>query len=89
MSKKIFINNLNSFVPQAVFNELRNDITEDGEKNDDANVIFGTYIDRDSSDKPDGITKMLKVTTPSMIFEFSKTVSYIEVQTQTYHEVPQ
>ena len=62
MSKKIFINNLNSYVSQAIFNELRNDITEDGEKNEDANLIFGTYMDRDSSDKPEGINKMLKVT---------------------------
>jgi N-acetylneuraminic acid mutarotase len=48
-------------VAQAIFNELRNDIGEDGEKNEDSNNIFATYIDRDSSDKPDGVTKMLKV----------------------------
>jgi hypothetical protein len=48
-------------VSQAIFNELRNDIGEDGERNPDANVIFGTYIDKDSSIKPDGIKKMLKV----------------------------
>jgi len=63
MSKRIFINNLNTFVAQAIFNELRNDISEEGEKNPDSNVIFGTYIDKDSSIKPDGIKKMLKVTT--------------------------
>jgi hypothetical protein len=62
MSKRIFINNLNTFVAQAIFNELRNDISEEGEKNPDSNVIFGTYIDKDSSVKPDGIKKMLKVT---------------------------
>jgi hypothetical protein len=62
MSKRIFINNLNTFVAQAIFNELRNDISEEGEKNPDSNVIFGTYIDKDSSIKPDGIKKMLKVT---------------------------
>jgi hypothetical protein len=61
MSKRIFINNLNSYVAQAIFNELRNDVTEDGEANPDANLIFGTYIDKDSSIKPDGINKMLKV----------------------------
>ena len=61
MSKKIFINNLNSYVSQAIFEELRNDIGEDGEKNDDANLIFGTYIDKDSSEKPEGVTKMFKV----------------------------
>jgi hypothetical protein len=48
-------------VSQAIFNELRNDISEEGERNPDANVIFGTYIDKDSSAKPDGIKKMLKV----------------------------
>ena len=61
MSKRIFINNLNTYVSQAIFNELRNDRTEEGEKNPDANQIFGTYIDKDSSIKPDGIQKMLKV----------------------------
>ena len=61
MSKRIFINNLNTYVSQAIFNELRNDISEEGERNADANVIFGTYIDKDSSSKPDGIKKMLKV----------------------------
>ena len=61
MSKRIFINNLNSYVSQAIFNELRNDITEDGEVNPDANLIYGTYLDKDSSVKPPGINKMLKV----------------------------
>lgn len=47
---------------QAIFAELRNDIDEaTGEKNEASNVIFGTYIDKDSSLKPDGIKKMLKV----------------------------
>jgi len=61
MSKRIFINNINTYVSQAIFAELRNDVGEDGEKNADSNVIFGTYIDKDSSLKPDGIKKMLKV----------------------------
>jgi hypothetical protein len=61
MSKRIFINNLNTYVSQAIFNELRNDISEEGEVNEDANKIFATFIDRDSSEKPEGITKMLKV----------------------------
>jgi hypothetical protein len=61
MSKRIFINNLNTYVSQAIFSELRNDKGEDGEKNPDANTIFGTYIDKDSSMKPDGVKKMLKV----------------------------
>ena len=61
MSKRIFINNLNTYVAQAIFNELRNDIGEDGEKNEDSNLIFATFIDKDSSEKPDGVNKMLKV----------------------------
>jgi hypothetical protein len=66
---------------------LRNDIGEDGEKVDDANVIFGTYIDRDSSDKPDGISKMLKVTFPP--FSNFKTVLLLEIKAKTDHEVSQ
>ena len=42
--------------------ELRNDgLDEEGNPNPDANIMFGTYIDKDSSEKPDGIKKMLKV----------------------------
>jgi hypothetical protein len=52
MAKRIFINNLNSYVSQAIFKEFRNDIGDEGEVNDDANVILATYVDRDSSDKP-------------------------------------
>lgn len=61
MAKRIFINNLNTYVSQAILAELRNDVGEDGEKNPDANQMFGTYIDKDSSIKPDGVQKMLKV----------------------------
>lgn len=62
MSKKIFINNLNTFVSKQLFAELRNDMKgEDGEVNPDSNKIYGTYIDKDSSEKPEGITKMFKV----------------------------
>lgn len=61
MSKRIFINNLNSYVAQAIFEELRNDVSDEGEANPDSNLIFGTYIDKDSSLKPEGINKMLKV----------------------------
>lgn len=66
MSKKIFINNLNTFVSKQLLAELRNDLPAagaDGEEVDvaDANLIYGTYIDKDSSEKPPGIKKMLKV----------------------------
>jgi len=62
MSKKIFINNLNTFVSEQLMAELRNDTPdEEGNPNPDANLMFGTFIDKDSSEKPDGIKKMLKV----------------------------
>ena len=68
MSKKIFINNLNTFVSQQLFKELRNDQpTEDGGENPDANIIYGTFIDKDSSVYPQGIKKMLKVSTPQIL----------------------
>lgn len=86
MSKRIFINNLNSYVSQAIFNELRNDITEDGERNEDSNLIFGTYIDRDSSDKPQGISKMLKVSFHIKKSKY-KTAYSIEIQTSFDHEI--
>ena len=62
MAKNIFINNLDTYVSQAIFQELRNDaVDEEGNKPEDANVIFGTYINKDSSVRPDGVYKMLKV----------------------------
>ena len=62
MSKNIFINNLDTYVSQAIFKELRNDQPgEDGEPNPDAYNIIGTYISKDSSVPPEGIKKMLKV----------------------------
>jgi len=36
-------------------------VGEDGEAAGDSNTIFGTFIDKDSSEKPDGVKKMLKV----------------------------
>jgi hypothetical protein len=62
MAKRIFINNLDTYVSQAIFQELRNDIPdEEGNKPEDSNQIFGTYINKDSSEKPEGVKKMLKV----------------------------
>ena len=52
MSKRIFINNLNSYVSQAIFKEFRNDVSDDGEANNDANLIYATFVDKDSSDRP-------------------------------------
>ena len=51
MSKNIFINNLDTYVSQAIFKELRNDEPdEEGNKPEGANLFFGTYIGKDSSD---------------------------------------
>ena len=56
---------------KQLLEELRNDGPgEDGEPNPEPNIIYGTYIDKDSSEKPDGVMskvagrkggKMLKV----------------------------
>ena len=66
MSKKIFINNINTYVSQAIIEELTKGARgEDDEEIDeeDQPLIFGTYIDKDSSERPQGIKiqKMLKV----------------------------
>ena len=64
MAKNIFINNLDTYVSQAIFKELRNDQpNEEGEVNEDSHRIFGTYLSKDSSHFPQGIKKMLKVST--------------------------
>ena len=62
MGKRIFINNLDTNASQAVFSELRNDAPdEEGNVPEDANLIFGSYINKDSSVYPNGVKKMLKV----------------------------
>jgi len=64
MSKKIFINNLNTFVSKALLEELKKSQQgEDGEEagEEEQHTIYGTYIDKDSSSKPEGVKKMLKV----------------------------
>jgi hypothetical protein len=35
---------------------------DDQEAEEESTVYYGTYIDKDTSDKPDGVKKMLKVT---------------------------
>lgn len=70
MSKKFFINNINTYIGSTLFEEIRNDIGEDGELNDDANLIYGTYIDKDSSEKPEGIKKMLKRSKPRLAMKY-------------------
>jgi hypothetical protein len=69
MAKKIFINNIDTYVSKQLFEEFRNDKpNEEGEVNPDPNVIFGSYFDKDSSVKPIGIKKMLKVSLFRFIF---------------------
>lgn len=83
MAKRIFINNLDTYVSQAIFAELRNDAPdEEGNEPEDSNVIFGTYINKDSSIKPEGVKKMLKV---------RKQLHNVclEIETQTDSKVPQ
>ena len=58
---KIFINNLNTYVGQTIFKTIRPEPEEGEEPSDDGPMYFGTYIDKDSSEKPSGIKKMLKV----------------------------
>ena len=47
---RIFINNLNSYVSQAIYNELKFDISEEGEKTANENLIFATYVGKDSTE---------------------------------------
>ena len=61
MSKKIFINNLNTYVSEEIFNVFHDKPEGDDGGDDDANLIFGTYLNKDSSQKPPGVKKMLKV----------------------------
>ena len=70
MSKKFFINNLNTYIGSTLFEEIRNDFTEDGEINEEANLIFGTYINKDSSEKPMGVKKMLKRSKPRLAMKY-------------------
>ena len=69
MPTKIFINNLDTFVSRQILAELRGDNVvkaEDEEEpaaeDEDKPLFYGTYIDKDLTDRIDpGIKKMLKV----------------------------
>jgi adenylate kinase len=62
---------LDTYVSQAIFSELRNDQpNEEGEKPEDANIILGTYINKDSSNKPAGVKKMLKRSKPRLAQQY-------------------
>jgi hypothetical protein len=83
MSKKIFINNLNTTVAEAILNELQSKPDEDGNMPSDPNLIYGTYISKDSSIKPNGVTKMLKVSQALVAVTFLCT----EVETTTCKQI--
>ena len=89
MSKKIFINNLNTFVSRTLLEELRGgNKGEDGEEADgDAPMIIGSYIDKDSSEKPEGVKKMLKVSYDSRIKFETYILRLTEIQATVGYEV--
>ncbi len=57
MSKGIFINAIETYIGWALFDEFAG---EKPEENPDF-TIYGTYLNHDSSDKPKGVKKMMKV----------------------------
>jgi len=72
MPARIFINNWDTYVSQAVFTELRNDEpNEEGEVDEgNTNLIYGSYITKDSSIKPPGVKKMLKRSKPRLAAKY-------------------
>ena len=78
---------LDTYVSQVLHQELRNDDKdEEGNVNADANVFYSTYSAKDSSIKPEGIKKMLKVR--QYLITVNPPIRSTEKQTQTLHEVP-
>lgn len=59
MSKGIFINNLNTYIGTAFYDEFLGNLEED---QDSEFTVYGTYYEKDSSEKPKRIKKMMKVT---------------------------
>ena len=56
MSRGIFINSLNTYIGTALYEEFL------GEKPEESEVaLFGTYYEKDSSEKPLYVKKMMKV----------------------------
>jgi len=72
MPARIFINNWDTYVSQAVFTEFRNDEpNEEGEVDEgNTNLIYGSYITKDSSIKPPGVKKMLKRSKPRLAAKY-------------------
>ena len=58
---KVFINNINTYIGQALFKTISPEVEDGEEPSGDGPTFYGTYVDKDSSGKPSGIKKMLKV----------------------------
>lgn len=69
MSKKIFINNINTYIGNTLFEEIGGSLDAEGNEVD-GNLIYGTYVDKDSSEKPVGIKKMLKRSKPRLAMKY-------------------
>lgn len=56
MSKGVFINSLNTYIGTALYEEFL------GEKPEETEIsLYGTYYEKDSSEKPKNVKKMMKV----------------------------
>ena len=56
MSKGVFINSLDTYIGQALYSDLLGEGEADKEFE-----LFGTYFNKEVSEKPSGVFKMLKV----------------------------
>ena len=56
MSKGVLINSLNTYIGTALYEEFLGKNPEESEY-----VIYGTYYEKDSSEKPLYVKKMMKV----------------------------
>jgi len=62
MSKSVFINALDTYIGTALYKEFVGDKPEESEY-----AVYGTYFNKDSSEKPLGIKKMMKVSYNNLI----------------------
>jgi hypothetical protein len=56
MSKGVLINALNTYIGTALYDEFLGERPEESDYN-----VFGTYYEKDCSDKPMFVKKMMKV----------------------------
>lgn len=56
MSRGIFINTVNTYIGTALYEEFIGEKPEENEF-----LLYGTYYEKDSSEKPMHIKKMMKV----------------------------